>query len=83
MAGLVSRVCPRGPNTAQWTVQGDHNLGGTVDGVTVSVHALFGDKNNYCGVKFMYIPVLGMPVDVPVLKLSLRPVFSVVYEICS
>ena len=32
--GLVSRVCPGGPNTAQWTVQGDHNFGGTIDSVT-------------------------------------------------
>ena len=32
MAGLVSRVCHGGggggPNMPQWTVRGDHNLGG-------------------------------------------------------
>ena len=33
MAGSVSRVYP-GPNTAQWTVLGNHNFGGTVDSVT-------------------------------------------------
>ena len=36
MAGLVSRVCPGGPNTVQWTVWGDHNFGGTVDSMALS-----------------------------------------------
>ena len=44
MAGLDSSVCTwqgyflgsvlGGPNTAQWTVWGDHNFGGTIDSVT-------------------------------------------------
>ena len=51
MAGLDSRVCMAGkspgfvlggPNTAQWTVRGDHNFGGTIDSVT----ALTRDKNS-------------------------------------
>ena len=30
MAGLVSRVCPGGPNTVQWTVRGTTILGGSI-----------------------------------------------------
>ena len=37
--GSVSRqdLSWGGPNTAQWTVRGDHKFGGTVDSVTVHV----------------------------------------------